>query len=94
MEKIRTKMIVFAATVVVVFTACKKDDVMEPQRPGQEEVKNLEVTLNNSYLPAAKLDSAFAIWEVNGTTQKVKLQLSNNILSTSLAGFIIQAPVN
>lgn len=77
------------STVVVLFTACSKDPITEPkpELPGQEDVKELTVSLNNNYLPAAKLDSAVAIWEVNGTIQKVKLELKNNKLSTSLANF-------
>ena len=86
MKQMSTKMIGLIASTIILFTACSKDPVIQPERPEQEEMKDLVIHLNN-YLPTAKLDSAIAIWEVAGTTQKVKLQVKNNKLFTSLASF-------
>lgn len=38
-------------------------------------------------MPGSKIDSAFAIWEINGQKQTVKLQLSNDTLKTAIEQF-------
>jgi hypothetical protein len=81
MKKLATKTLCLLVTATVFFASCKKERIIAP---GQT-AKQLQVTLNENYLPAAKVDSAVAIWEVNGTTQTVNLQLTDNKLTTSLA---------
>lgn len=74
----------------VFFTSCDKDpqDKLQPGNP--QTVKELRVSLPGAYLPVAKVDSALAIWEVNGATQTVKLQVAEGGLKTSLAHFTNQ----
>lgn len=70
--------------LVTAFAACRK----EPLKP--EPVTTdapLEIALNETYMPAAKIDSALAVWETAGTTQTVALQRSGNKLSTRLSNF-------
>lgn len=79
--------------VMTLISSCSKDPVREPAPvprpvpPFPQVVKELRVTLNESFLPGAKVDSAVATWEVNGTRQSVKLQAENGVLKTSLARF-------
>jgi hypothetical protein len=80
MKKVVTKTFCFIASAVVLWS-CKKDTIPAPNPAWAQ----LEVVLNETYMPAAKIDSAVAIWEVNGSAQTVKLQVAGNKLTASLA---------
>lgn len=82
----------FMALAAFLFASCSKDPVSKPgtkPAPGEQQpsVKELRLALNDAYLPLAKVDSAVAIWAVNGTTKTVKLQVADGVLKTSLAQF-------
>lgn len=82
----------FMALAALLFASCSKDPVSKPgTKPGPGEqppsVKELRLALNDAYLPLAKVDSAVAIWTVNGTAKTVKLQVADGVLKTSLAQF-------
>lgn len=83
MKKGTTKTVFAAFSITLLMAACKQDAVGDMVSSS----KALQVALNESYMPAAKIDSALAIWEVNGTTQTVKLQQTANALTTSLDSF-------
>lgn len=69
---------------LAVFTAsCKKDPIQQPGQPAAA----FEVMLNEGYMAAAKVDSAVALWDVNGLTQVIKLQVAGNKLTASLDSF-------
>jgi hypothetical protein len=83
------KITCLVALAVLFLSSCSKNPVGEP-KPVPEDpksVKELRVALNDSYLPLAKVDSALAIWTVNGTTQSVKLEVADGVLKTGLARF-------
>jgi hypothetical protein len=61
------------------FAACKKPPFNPPPQ-------YLCVTLNN-YMPQAKVDSAFAIWETNGQKQVIPLERKDNVLFAALRKF-------
>jgi hypothetical protein len=61
--------------------ACKKnkEGYETPAGPG-----NLAIKLDTSYTPVNKIDSAIAIWEINGSAKTLKLQLSGDTLQAPL----------
>jgi hypothetical protein len=61
--------------------ACKKnkEDHKAPAGPG-----HLEIKLDTTYMPADKIDSAIAVWEINGSSKKLKLQISGDTLRAPL----------
>lgn len=61
-------------------TGCKKDPVQPAPSPPEEEAPRIAIKLNGDYLPAAKIDSANLIWELNGQVQEAKMELSNDTL--------------
>ena len=79
--------------IVIAFSSCKKDhdhhnlpgDGGGGSQPGPI-ARNLQLTLNN-YLSSTKIDSALAIWEVNGVNQTVKMALVNDRYQMPLASF-------
>jgi hypothetical protein len=87
MKHIATKTTCFFIALALAFSSCKKDhDVYGHGSPGGNPVPEsqyLQVPLN-AYLPASKIDSALAIWEVNGVTQIVKMPLVENQFRLSL----------
>lgn len=78
MKKLLTKTTCLLLLLVLVFSSCKKDNLDQPT------AQYLQVSLND-YLPAAKIDSAIVIWEVNGVKQTVKMTLENNQFRMPLA---------
>lgn len=74
----------------LVFIACEKEDweqCPDDTNGKPPAAKELKVVLDNDYMPAAKVDSAFATWEVNGISKTIRLQNQENRLSTSLTNF-------
>ena len=65
------------------FSSCKKDPVQKPP-PAQQPSAEFVIRLHDTYLPASKVDSAFATWEVGGNKQEIKLTLQGNQLTTDL----------
>jgi hypothetical protein len=59
--------------------ACKKDHSVVPP-PSPAVNARIAVKLNNSYLPADKVDSAILVWETAGSVQQETMQLSNDTL--------------
>lgn len=74
--------IILSALSVV--TACKKDPVPPPPSPSKAQ---LSIKLNQPYLTATQVDSAFAIWKTNGLEQRVKLSVSHDSLLAETAVF-------
>jgi hypothetical protein len=70
-------------SVAVLLSSCKKDTLQAHGR----STALLQVALTEGYMAAGKVDSAFALWEVNGSTQIIKLQVADNMLTTSLDSF-------
>lgn len=64
--------------------ACKKnkEEYKTPAGPG-----NLAIKLDTSYMPVNKIDSALAVWEINGSSKTLKLQLSGDTLRAPLQEF-------
>ncbi|HEY8898616.1 MAG TPA: hypothetical protein VIM79_27495, partial [Niastella sp.] len=64
--------------------ACKKnkEELKTPAGPA-----NLEIRLEPGYMPATKIDSAIAVWEINGTSKTIRLQLSGDTLRAPLQQF-------
>ena len=64
--------------------ACKKNKEAHeiPAGPG-----NLAIKLDTGYMPVNKIDSAIAVWEINGTSKTVKLHLSGDTLQAPLQEF-------
>ena len=90
MKKFLINCTLLTAILPTFFVSCTKDPIEKPgDKPGGEPPvqKQLKIVLNNQYMPAAKVDSALAIWEVNGTTKTVKLQAQGDQLSTNLFNF-------
>jgi hypothetical protein len=71
-------------TIMLLVTACKKDNI-NPRNPEVNPL--LSVLLNSQYMPAAKIDSAIAIWEINGKAQKQSLHFSGDTLIARLLKF-------
>lgn len=86
------KIFTLAAVLIITlagFVACKKEPVsVNNGNPPATPDAQLQVALNDSYLPAAKIDSAIAVWEVAGTGQTVPLEVEGNKLTTDLANFV------
>lgn len=70
-----------------IFSSCRKDPTPpETELPTKDPVV-LAINLNDFYMPASKVDSALAIWEVNGNRQEIKLNSANNKLTADLEKF-------
>lgn len=70
---------ILVSVLTISFVACKKDkDVVDPGPPGP--LPGLSVKLNQPYLTAAQVDSAFAIWKINGEEQRIRMNLRNDSL--------------
>jgi hypothetical protein len=67
-------------SVVLILSACDKPDFPDPS-PGQT---GLKLVLRGQYLPGTNIDSAFAIWNMNGQKKSVKLTVKNDTLTTRL----------
>jgi hypothetical protein len=70
--------------ITLLLGACKKDKETDnlPPAPG-----NLDVRLAAAYMPADKIDSAIVVWEVNGHSKTVRLQISGDTLRAPLENF-------
>lgn len=91
MKKLATKTTCFLLLLTAFFTSCKKDAVESGNssggNSGNEPVpvaQYLQITMN-AFLSASKIDSALAIWEVNGVTQTERLALLDNRFQLPLA---------
>ncbi|MCW3106046.1 MAG: hypothetical protein JWQ09_552, partial [Segetibacter sp.] len=82
----RRKIISALALSVTLFNSCKKDHQGTGQLPIVKE-ERIAVKLNSTYVPAAKIDSAIAIWEINGQLQQERMQVSNDTLFTDVKKF-------
>ncbi|HYO22431.1 MAG TPA: hypothetical protein VER36_08490 [Flavisolibacter sp.] len=74
---------VLPVSIFVLFS-CKKDQSNQP--PAVKEPAFV-VVLDRAYMPGNKIDSAFALWEVNGQKQSVKLLVSNDMLKDAIRQF-------
>ena len=70
--------------IAALLGGCKKDPVMPAPGPGP---RLLEVQLDQNYLPAAKTDSAIAIWETGGQVQQFRFVTVGDTLRLPLAKF-------
>jgi hypothetical protein len=83
MKRITANVTCLIVCLAVLTSSCKKNQIHEPD----QSAAPFQVSLNEAYIAASKVDSAFAIWEVNGSTQIIKLQVAGNKLTTSLDSF-------
>lgn len=80
------KKILLATLLLTSFlNGCKKDDVVIIPPTVKENV--IAVKLDNSYMPASKVDSAIITWELNGQVQQEKMQLSNDSVYANIKKF-------
>lgn len=90
MKKFKMSITFLTMVLPALFISCDKDPLEQypDDTNGKPPVaKQLIVVLDEEYMPTAKVDSAIAIWEVNGTSKTVKLQLQGNQLVSSLSDF-------
>lgn len=89
MKQLSIKTACFIALAAVLFASCSKEAVSAPGQGPEppQATQELRVSLNEAYLPLAKVDSALMIWEAYGASQVVKLQAAGGVLKTSLAHF-------
>ncbi|RYZ19681.1 MAG: hypothetical protein EOO10_24050 [Chitinophagaceae bacterium] len=73
---------------LLVFSSCRKDAQHDTQPPPVQVPAVLSINLNDFYMPANKIDSALAVWEVNGTRQQIELDAVENKLTANLETFI------
>ena len=72
----------FSIALIVLFSSCKKDDFIS----GTHE-KKLTIQLDNQYVTSQKIDSAVLISEWPGLSKRVRLQLNENQLESTLSEF-------
>lgn len=89
---IMKKTLAIPVLLIAALAACRKDPtaVTPTPTPVPDPVAtgaNLEISLNDTYLPASKIDSALAVWETAGTIETVALQWSGNKLVTRSSNF-------
>jgi hypothetical protein len=72
----------FAIALLVFFSACKKDDVITGTHS-----KKVSIQLDHQYVTSQKIDSAILITEWPGLSKRVRLQLNENRLETTLSQF-------
>jgi hypothetical protein len=80
MKKLSNNILGFALLLTVLFPSCKKESIGDSD---QSDIQ-LEISLNQDYLPIAKVDSAILLWEANGMRETLKLQENGNKLKASL----------
>lgn len=84
----QTAFIVHLLLVLLLFSSCRKDSQQQPVVPPEAKDSTvLAVNLNDFYMPAAKVDSAVAVWEVNGTRRQIKLDKADIKLTANLKKF-------
>lgn len=71
-------------TFLTLWSSCTKKPVCPEPEPVN---KTLAVALDKSYLGADVVDSAFAIWELNGQSTQFYLTNSHDTLSTDISKF-------
>jgi predicted component of type VI protein secretion system len=79
------KAVVCTALLTAVLVSCKKNSEDQPKPDLPAQTKQIEVNLNTGYMPAAKVDSALAIWEVGTYTQTIRLSKDGEKLTGKLA---------
>lgn len=75
--------IVFCALIL---SACSDKD-LEPRNPVNPGPALLSVKLSQQYLSAARVDSAFATWNLNNQEQRIKMIVRNDSLLTEMTSF-------
>lgn len=75
---------IFISVILFSMPGCRKDRTPAPALPGKPL---LSIKLSNTYLIAAQIDSAFAIWTVNNQEQRIRLTLRNDSLFTDMGVF-------
>lgn len=75
MTKLKTLLI--AGVLILFFQACKKEDGDKGPIPTKGQLK---IALNNTYLPASKIDSAFLIWSTLNGQDSASFNLQGNSL--------------
>jgi hypothetical protein len=78
------KIIYFTSILALLsFSSCKKDPVRQPEA----KPPVLSVKLHHDYLGGAQVDSAFATWKINGSEQRLRLQLSGDSLKADISAW-------
>lgn len=80
------KYILSIAFCAFLLSACSDKD-LEPGQPVNPGPALLSVKLGSQYLSAAKVDSAIAIWKLNGQEQRFKMIVRNDSLITPMEPF-------
>jgi hypothetical protein len=76
------KLTSFCIALIVLFSACKKDDIISGVHS-----KKITIQLDNQYVTSQKIDSAILISEWPGLSKRVRLQLNDNKLESTLSAF-------
>jgi hypothetical protein len=72
-----------AIAAILLSTGCSKEDDNIPAPANSL----LSVKFNQNYLTNAEVDSAYALWNVNGLEQKIKLSISSSSLLAEMKQF-------
>jgi hypothetical protein len=78
---------ILSAMLLFSWTACKKDNIPTVPPPPFEGKAYLSVKLNNPYLGKTQVDSAYAIWKLNGEEIFITMQLRNDSLIADMERF-------
>lgn len=70
-------MLLVAAPLLLLFEGCKKNNEAPVTGPAKGQLK---ITLNDSYLPAAQIDSAFLVWSTPNGQDSAAFSLQGNSL--------------
>jgi hypothetical protein len=76
---------VLITVLMISFSACKKDKHNNPPAPVTTPI--LSVKLNQQYLAPGQVDSAFAIWKINGQQQRIKMAIRHDSLISEMKVF-------
>ncbi|HEX2845984.1 MAG TPA: hypothetical protein VHN59_05515 [Chitinophagaceae bacterium] len=80
----QTLHILIAAALLVLGSSCSKTPIPPDPEIG---AKNLSVELDKSYLGSGLVDSAIAVWDINGQQKRVALSNHNDTLSADINQF-------
>lgn len=72
---------IISCIVFLLMISCKREDLYEPGTPSQTVVR---ILLHDNYLPSSKIDSAFVLWNVNGTSISKKLKVNEPYMQANL----------
>jgi hypothetical protein len=80
------KLFFLLPVLLVLLGSCKKEKTPGSSNPPAGEPL-FSIALTKPYMDGSKIDSAIAVWEVNGQVQRIVLQLKNDALSADIQQF-------